>query len=86
MGQFRKPENPNQGFLLPPSLKDWLPEGHLAWFVIEAVEHLNIDALLDKYRVSGKGELAYPPRVMLALLIYGYCTGTFASRRRIASG
>jgi len=81
MGQFRKPENPNQGFLLPPSLKDWLPEGHLAWFVIEAVEHLNIDALLDKYRVSGKGELAYPPRVMLALLIYGYCTGTFASRR-----
>ncbi len=81
MGQFRKPEDPNQGFLLPPSLKDWLPEGHLAWFVIEAVEHLNIDALLDKYRVSGKGELAYPPRVMLALLIYGYCTGTFASRR-----
>ena len=81
MGQFRKPENPNQGFLLPPSLKDWLPEGHLAWFVIEAVDHLNIDALLDTYRVSGKGELAYPPRVMLALLIYGYCTGTFASRR-----
>ena len=81
MGQFRTPENPNQGFLLPPSLKDWLPEGHLAWFVMEAVEHLDIDTLLDTYRVSGKGELAYPPRVMLALLIYGYCTGTFASRK-----
>lgn len=81
MGQFRKAENPDQGFLLPPSVKDWLPEDHLAWFVIDAVEQLDIDSLLDKYRISGKGELAYPPRVMLALLVYGYCTGTFSSRK-----
>ena len=81
MGQFRKQADRRQGFLLPPSPSDWLPEGHLAWFVIDAVEHLEIDTLLDKYRVSGKGELAYPPRVMLALLIYSYCTGTFASRK-----
>ena len=81
MGSFRKQEDRRQGFLLPPSPSDWLPEGHLAWFVIEAVEQLDIDHLLEKYRVGGKGEQAYPPRVMLALLIYSYCTGTFASRR-----
>jgi transposase len=81
MGAFRKPEDRRQGFLLPPSPADWLPDGHLAWFVIDAVEQLNIDALLDGYRTCGKGEQAYPPRVMLALLIYSYCTGTFASRK-----
>jgi transposase len=81
MGAFRKQEDRRQGFLLPPSPADWLPEGHLAWFVVDAVEQLNIDALLDGYRTCGKGEQAYPPRVMLALLIYSYCTGTFASRR-----
>lgn len=81
MARFRRADDLNQGFLLPPSPKDWLPEGHLAWFVIDAVEHLNIDALIDKYRISGKGELPYPPRVLLALLIYAYCTGCFASRK-----
>jgi transposase len=81
MGAFRKQEDRQQGFLLPPSPSDWLPEGHLAWFVIEAVDQLNIDAMLAGYRTCGKGEQAYPPRVMLALLIYGYCTGTFASRK-----
>jgi transposase len=81
MGAFRKQEDRRQGFLLPPSPSDWLPEGHLAWFVIDAVEQLNIDELLDSYRPCGKGEQAYPPRMMLALLIYSYCTGTFASRK-----
>lgn len=81
MGSFRKQEDRRQGFLLPPSPSDWLPENHLAWFVIDAVEQLDIDELLRKYRVGGKGEQAYPPRVMLALLIYAYCTGTFASRK-----
>jgi transposase len=81
MGSFRKQEDRRQGLLLPPWPSDWLPEGHLAWFVIDAVEQLNIDTLLAKYREGGKGEQAYPPRVMLALLIYSYCTGTFASRK-----
>jgi transposase len=81
MGQFRKADDPSQGLLLPSSPRDWLPEGHLAWFIMETVEQLDLDALTDRYRVCGKGELAYPPRVMLQLLIYAYCTGTFSSRR-----
>jgi len=81
MAQFRKSENPNQALLLPPSPRDWLPSGHLAWFIQDAVAALDIDKLLETYRISGKGELAYPPRVMLQLLIYAYCTGTFSSRR-----
>ena len=81
MAQFRKSENPDQGFLLPPSPRDWLPHGHLAWFIQDAVAELDLDALIDAYRVCGKGELPYPPRVMLQLLIYAYCTGTFSSRK-----
>lgn len=81
MAQFRKSENPDQSLLLPPSPRDWLPEGHLAWFVQDAVAAMDIDALVEKHRVSGKGELPYPPRVMLQILIYAYCTGTFSSRR-----
>jgi transposase len=81
MGVFRERQDRRPGFLLPPSPTDWLPEGHLAWFVIDAVEQLDIDPLLAKYRSCGKGEQAYPPRVMLTLLMYGYCTGTFASRK-----
>jgi hypothetical protein len=70
MAQFRKSESPDQGFLLPPSPRDWLPKGHLAWFIQDTVDALDIDALVDKYRISGKGELPYPPRVMLQVLIY----------------
>src|ERR1041384_1861794 len=84
MGAFRKQEDRRQGFLLPPSPSDWLPEGHLAWVVIEAVEQLDIDQVLAKYRVCGKGEQAYPPHVMLALLIYGVGGGAFAARKRAA--
>jgi len=81
MGTFRKQDDRRQGLLLPPSPSDWLPKNHLAWFVIDAVDQLDIDTVLDKYRPSGKGEQAYPPRAMLALLIYSYCTSTFAARQ-----
>lgn len=84
MAQFRKSENPSQGFLLPPSPRDWLPSGHLAWFIQDAVAALDIDKLLESYRIAGKGELPYPPRVMLQILIYAYCTGTFSSRKIVA--
>ena len=81
MARFKRGLDINQGLLLPPSLLDWLPEDHLAWFVRDAVQSLDIDPLLDRYRVSGKGELAYDPRMMLRVLIYAYSTGTFSSRK-----
>jgi len=81
MARFKQGLNVDQGLLLPPSLRDWLPEGHLAWFIMDAVDSLDIDMLLDSYRASGKGELPYDPRMMLRVLIYAYATGTFSSRR-----
>jgi len=69
---------------LPPSKRDWLPSGHLAWFIHDAVEGLKVDKLLVSDRQRGKGQLC-PPRVMLRLLIYAYCTGTFSSRRIAAN-
>ncbi len=81
MTRFKRGLDLNQGLLLPPSLRDWLPEDHLAWFIQDAVESLDMDALSDRYRMCGKGELPYDPRMMLRVLIYSYCTGTFSSRK-----
>jgi transposase len=81
MSRFKKADDPDQALLLPQSPRDWLPQGHLAWFVMETVDQLNIDGFLDFYRQCGKGELPYPPKVMLALLIYAYATGVKSSRR-----
>jgi transposase len=66
-------------FLLPPSLKDWLPEGHLARFVVEIVEQLDLRSLKEAY--AGKGSQPYNPEMLLALLFYGYATGVFSSRK-----
>jgi transposase len=66
-------------FLLPPSLQDWLPEGHLARFVVEIVEQLNLRSLKESY--AGRGSQAYNPEMLLALLFYGYATGVFSSRQ-----
>lgn len=53
MAQFRTSENPAQGFLLPPSPRDWLPQGHLAWFIQDAVAGLDLDKLTDANRICG---------------------------------
>jgi transposase len=79
-GQFA-PYEPNQQFLLPPSLRDWLPEDHLCYFISDTVDQLDISAISKKYRVSGSGNVAYHPRLMLKLLIFGYSTGVFSSRK-----
>lgn len=81
MARFKRGLDLDQGLLLPISLREWLPEDHLAWFILETVARLDIDALLDRYRVCGKGELAYDPRMMLGVLLYAYATGTFSSRK-----
>ena len=66
-------------YLLPPSLQDWLPEGHLARFVVEIVEQLDLRSLKETY--AGKGSQPYNPEMLLALLFYGYATGVFSSRK-----
>src|SRR4051812_20308292 len=70
-----------QVLLLPPSLRDWLPEGHLAWFVIDAVVQLDLTAFTVAYRADGHGRPAHDPAMMVALLLYGYAIGERSSRR-----
>lgn len=66
-------------FLLPPSLQDWLPEDHLARFVVEIVDQLDLSSLKATY--AGRGSQPYNPEMLLALLFYGYATGVFSSRK-----
>jgi transposase len=76
MSHFR-PCDRDTPYLLPPSLDDWLPKNHLARFVAEIVDQLDLSALIGVYR--GAGSAAYHPALFLALLIYGYATGTYSS-------
>src|SRR3954471_20902296 len=71
----------DQELLLPPSLREWLPEGHLAWFVIDAVAQLDLSAFYAAYRAEGHGRAAHDPAMMVALLLYGYAIGERSSRR-----
>src|SRR2546426_8794140 len=70
----------DQPLLLPPDLHDWLDEDHLAWFVIEAIEELDLDAFYASYRADGHGRAAHDPKMMLTLLTYAYCVGERSSR------
>ena len=69
-----------QTLLFPPDLNDWLPEDHLARFVGEVITSLDLKAIFAGY-TDGRGAAAYHPRMMLSVLVYGYCTGTFSSRK-----
>ena len=71
----------DQLFLLPPSMREWLPEGHLVWFILDAVDQLDLSGFLRRYRADGWGRAAYPPKTMVALLLYAYCTGVRSSRK-----
>jgi transposase len=72
----------NQAYLLPPSLQDWLPEGHLARFIADVVEALDLTSIYATYEAKdGRGLAAYDPRMMVRLLIYAYCRGVPGSRR-----
>ena len=67
--------------LLPPSLRDWLPEGHLAFFVSDLVEQLDLSAILRVYEDDERGYPPYHPVMLTKVLVYGYCVGVFSSRR-----
>src|ERR671932_2241694 len=69
-----------QAFLLPPDVRDWLPEGHFAWFVIDAVAHMDLGAFYAAYRHDGHGRAAFEPAMMVALLLYAYARGVRSSR------
>ena len=70
-----------QELLLPPSLREWLPENHLAWFVIDAVGEFDLAAFYGAYRADGWGRAAHDPAMMVALLLYAYAIGERSSRR-----
>ncbi len=69
-----------QAFLLPPSIDDWLPQDHLARFIVEIIDQLDISSI-DKQYSGRSGKQAYNPKILLGLLFYGYSTGTFSSRK-----
>ena len=70
-----------QGWLMPPDVRDWLPDGHLAWFVLDVVGRLDLEAVLKAYRSAGWGRPAHDPRMMVGLLVYSYSVGERSSRR-----
>jgi len=61
-----------QGFLLPPDVRDWLAADHLAWFVIEAVGQMDVSAFYGAYRADGHGRAAYEPSMMVTLVLYAF--------------
>src|SRR3954454_6566705 len=69
-----------QALLLPPSLRDWLPAGHLAWFVLDAVEQMDLSAFYAAYRADGHGRAAHDPAMMVALVLYAYAIGERSAR------
>lgn len=78
MSNFRDVDR-QTGFLLPPSVDEWLPERHLARFVVEVIEKLDLRAMSGSYR--GSGSASYHPSMLLGLVVYGYATGVFTSRK-----
>ena len=75
------PAERDQLYLMPPSLKDWLPDDHLALFVLDVIDELDLSSFYERYRSDGLGRAAYEPSVMVAVLLYAYCVGERSSRR-----
>src|SRR6202140_2402833 len=78
MSNFR-PTDREPGFLMPPSVDEGLPEQHLARFIVEVVEGLDLRGMSGSYR--GSGSASYHPSVLVSILVYGYATGVFSSRK-----
>src|SRR5438045_8777829 len=76
-----RPYLPDQDLLLPPSLREWLAEEHLVYFVSDVVDQLDLTAIHAVYGEEKRGQPPYDPRMMTKLLVYGYCVGVFSSRR-----
>ena len=81
MKKTYRPYEPKQSFLLPPSPLDWLPDGHLARFILDVVERLNLRSINAYYEREQRGYPPHHPQMMVALLLYGYCVGVPSSRQ-----
>jgi transposase len=81
MGKSYRPYYPDEELLLPPSLRDWLPERHLAYFVSDVVDNLDLSVMDAVYGNEKRGQPPYDPLMMTKVLVYGYCVGVFSSRR-----
>ena len=81
MAKTYRPYLPEQDLLLPPSLRDWLPENHLAYFVSDVIDQLDLSAIEGYYEQEERGYPPYHPRMMTKILVYGYCVGVFSSRK-----
>ena len=82
MSKSYRPWTPEQSYLLPPSPQEWLPQGHLAHFVIDVARELDLDAIEEVLQAKdARGTRSYSPRMMTALILYAYCVGVFSSRR-----
>jgi transposase len=81
MGKSYRPYYPDEDLLLPPSLREWLPENHLAYFVSDVVDNLDLSAMDAVYGDEKRGQPPYDPQMMTKVLVYGYCVGVFSSRR-----
>src|ERR1700744_6178135 len=80
MGQRLVACDREQSFLMPPDVREWLPEGHLAWFVIDVVEEIDLEAFYVAYSSDGRSRPAYEPAIMVALLFYACSRGARSSR------
>jgi transposase len=81
MGKTYRPYLPEQDLLLPPSLREWLPEDHLAYFVSDLIDQLDLSAITAVYEDEERGYPPYHPVMLTKVLVYGYCVGVFSSRR-----
>jgi len=81
MAKTYRPYVPEQDLLLPPSLRDWLPEDHLAFFVSDLIDHLDLSAITTVYEEEERGYPPYHPVMLTKVLVYAYCVGVFSSRR-----
>jgi transposase len=75
------PYEPNQDFLLPPSVCEWLPENHLVYFVVEIIDRLDLQVFYARYEGDGRRNQPFDPALLVKVLVYGYATGVFSSRK-----
>jgi transposase len=81
MAKTYRPYVPEQDLLLPPSLREWLPEDHLAFFVSDLIDQLDLSAIMTVYEDEERGYPPYHPVMLTKVLVYAYCVGVFSSRK-----